>query len=410
MPEVWIFNHYAQPPDAGAGTRHYDLGLRAAEHGITTTIFAASFDHLSRRDRLRGLELVRRERHGAVTFVWLRSIPYRGNGAARIAGMVGYAAVAIVAQMPMRRPDVVIGSSVHPVAAFAAYVVARMRGARFIYEIRDLWPQTLVDMGALAATSPVARGLWWVEAFLVRRSEAVICLLPGIATYLHERGLPSDHVHYLPNAVVEAPVRTGQLPRGLHRQIGQWREEGKFVAIYAGAHGRANGLETVIDAAMRLQGSGSRVRLALVGDGPRKAALQSVARRRGLENVAFFDPIPKRSVQELLAQGDAGLFHLVDVGVFRYGISSNKLFDYLMSGLPIVFACRTSNDPVAEANAGLSIAPQNPVALADALELLAGMDVGARREMGENGRRYVRLHHGVDAVGDQFAQLILRPR
>jgi glycosyltransferase involved in cell wall biosynthesis len=408
--EVWVFNHYAVPPDVGAGTRHYDLAMRAAEHGISTTIFAASFDHASRTDRLRGLELVRRERHGAVTFVWLRSIPYRGNGAARIAGMIGYAAVAIVAQARRRRPDVVIGSSVHPIAALAGFAVARLRGARFFYEIRDLWPQTLVDMGALDATSPLARWLWWLEGLLVRRSEAVIYLLPGVSDYLRERGLRSEHAAYLPNAVPSTFEAAGRLPRRLRRQLGHWRDEGSFVAIYAGAHGRANALGTLIDAATRLKASGSRVRIAMVGDGPHKPALESAALRRGLDNVAFFDPVPKQSVQALLALGDGAIFHLADIEVFRYGISSNKLFDYLLSGLPIVFACNTSNDPVADVDAGFSIAPEDPEALADALDRLAATNEGERRQMGENGRRYVRLHHGMEAVGDRFAELILGPR
>jgi glycosyltransferase involved in cell wall biosynthesis len=407
VPEVWIFNHYALPPDAGAGTRHYDLATRAAERGIRTTIFAASFDHFSRRDRLGGIELLRRERHGSVRFVWLRSIPYRGNGTARLAGMLAYGALAVVAaQAEKGPPDVVIGSSVHPIAALAGYVVARLRRARFMYEIRDLWPQTLVDMGALQAESPVARSLWWLEGFLVRRSEAVICLLPGIGGYLKERGLPSDRVVYLPNAVA-ALATAGSLPRRMQRRLARWRDDGSFIAIYAGAHGRANALGTLIDAATLLQASGSRVRIALVGDGPDKAALEAVAAGRGLDNIAFFDPVAKRSVQTLLSLGDAALFHLADLDVLRYGISSNKLFDYLLSGLPIVFACRTSNDPVAEAHAGLSIPPEDPEALASTLERMAGMETSELRQMGENGRRYVLLHHSMETVGDRFAELIL---
>jgi glycosyltransferase involved in cell wall biosynthesis len=275
-----------------------------------------------------------------------------------------------------------------------------------MYEIRDLWPQTLVDMGALQATSPIARSLWWLEGFLVRRSEAVICLLPGIGGYLQERGLPSNRVVYLPNAVATA-VAAGSLPRRIQRRLARWRDNGSFIAIYAGAHGRANALGAVIDAAMRLQASGSRVRIAMVGDGPDKAALQAVAEDRGLENIAFFDPVAKRSVQTLLSLGDVAIFHLADLDVLRHGISSNKLCDYLLSGLPIVFACHTSNDPVAEAQAGISIPPEDPEALAGTLERMAGMETSELRQMGENGRQYVLLHHSMETVGDGFAELIL---
>src|SRR4029079_7974298 len=118
-----------------------------------------------------------------------------------LANMVSYAAVVLLAQRRFRRPGVVIGSTVHPFAAVAAYLAARLRGARFFLEIRDLWPQTLIDMGALRKESLSARLLWWLEGALVRRAELVITLLPGVSEYLEERRLPTDRILYLPNGV-----------------------------------------------------------------------------------------------------------------------------------------------------------------------------------------------------------------
>ena len=172
---VWIFNHYAAPPDRPAGTRHYELAIRLSAGGDDVTIFASGFSHATlREERLRGSELARTERHGQVRFIWLRTPPYRGNGVRRAANMLAFLPLALVAQASLRRPDVIVGSSVHPFAALAGLIAARLRGAAFVYEIRDLWPQTLVDMGQLSADSTTARALWHLERLLAERAEALV--------------------------------------------------------------------------------------------------------------------------------------------------------------------------------------------------------------------------------------------
>jgi glycosyltransferase involved in cell wall biosynthesis len=281
-----------------------------------------------------------------------------------------------------------------------------MRRARFIFEIRDLWPQTLVDMNVLGEHSVAARVLWWLEALLVRRAELVLSVLPGIHDYLRRRDLPTEKVVYLPNAVHLASTPPTSIPSALREQFERWRREGAFIATYAGSHGAANALETLLDGADRLQRAGSNVRVAMVGDGPEKERLVADARRRALENIVFFDPIPKTAIPDLLIHSDAGIFHLAEVDVFRYGISSNKLFDYLASGRPVVFACRSGNDPVAEAGAGISIPPRDPDALARSLDWLASLSAKERLEMGRRGRGYVEKHHDIDALGDRLAQLV----
>ena len=410
---VWIVNHYASTPDRPAGTRHFDLARQLVERGYDVSIFAAGFGHHSgREERLQGASLVRRQEFEGVEFVWLRTVPYRGNTWRRQLNMLSFLAVFLVAQARSRRPDVVIGSSVHPFAALGGWLAARLRGAAFAFEIRDLWPQTLVDLGALRLGSPGERVLRWIEAFLTRRAFAVITLLPGTQAYLATRGLRSDHVVYIPNGVDLSQFDVDREGAGVPREVGcaldavrRMRRDGRFMFAYTGSLGRVNALQTVIEAARTAEGMApGRVGIILVGDGPERPMLERMA--VGLPGVAFARSVPKRFVPGVLRAVDGTVVHATRTPVYRYGISFNKLFEYMAVGRPVIFACETAYDPVAASHAGFSVPPDDPGALADAMLRLASLPEGELRRMGSAGRDCVAKEHNIACLGDKLATVV----
>jgi glycosyltransferase involved in cell wall biosynthesis len=417
---VWIFNHYAGPPDRPSGTRHYSLARAVVRRGGDVTIFAAGFEHGGgREERLTGQALARSEMVDGVRFVWLRTLPYRGNTWRRIANMMSYAVLVTLAQVGRAAPDVIVGSTVHPFAALAGWVVARLRGARFIYEVRDLWPQTLIDIGAMGNRSLEARILYAIEAFLVRRAETVITVLAAMPAYLEGRGLPSGHVRYLPNgadlSLGERAASSGRPDEtrddepfaALLGDLDRRRERGEILFTWVGSHGLVNRLDVVLEAVKAAgAGDGPPIGLVLVGDGPEKPALRQLAVDLGLTNVVFVDPIPKDRVPELLAHVDVGVAHYTRTPVYRYGVSFNKLFDYMAARLPIAFACDTFNDPVAAASGGLTIPPDDPAALAAGFVDLASLSPEERRRMGEAGRAYLEREHDMASIGATFADIV----
>jgi glycosyltransferase involved in cell wall biosynthesis len=321
--------------------------------------------------------------------------------------MLSFALVFLVVQTRSPRPDAIIGSTVHPFAAFAAWVASRVRRATFLYEIRDLWPQTLVDMGALTVGSPGERLLRWIESFLVLRSSVVITLLPGVKQYLIEQGLPADHVLYVPNGVdLEAFDRAAaraldpsagggtaaclSLIRAIH-------DEGRLVFAYVGAFGRVNQLSTIVDAARIAETrSPGTIGVLLIGDGPERDAIQAAIVR--LESVRLSPPVAKSDVPAILAAIDVGIVHATATPTYRYGISFNKLFEYLAARRPVVFACISGNDPVATAHAGISVPPVDPERMADAFLELAACGPSERARMGEAGRAYVADGHDIERL------------
>ncbi len=411
---VWIVNQYASAPDRAAGTRHYDLARALVQRGWDVTVFAAGVSHMTgREERLRGAGLCRSQVFDGVRFVWLRTFPYHGNTWRRQVNMLSYLVAFLVVQTRSRRPGVVIGSTVHPFAAFGGWLAARLRGATFAFEIRDLWPQTLVDLGALQPGSPGERLLRGLEAFLVRRATVVITLIPGIRDYLVEHHLPADHVVYIPNGVdlAEFDARMEEAIDGTPAacrclgEIRRMRAAGRFVFAYAGTFGRVNRLDTVIRAAaIADQARPGRIGLILVGDGPERAELEQLARAE--PSVAVMPAVPKTVIPALLHRVDATVVHATRTPVYRYGISFNKLFEYMAAGRPVLFACQSAYDPVAVAKAGIVVQPDDPAELARAMLELAAAPADERTAMALAGRNFVAQEHDMARLGERFADVV----
>ena len=408
---IWIVNHYADAPDHPSGTRHFDLARQLITRGRVVTIFASGFSHVTQREeRLRPWRLYRRETIADVEFVWLRTIPYRGNTWRRQLNMLSFVLVFLVVQSRLSHPNSVIGSTVHPFAALAAWLVARLRRSRFIFEVRDLWPQTLIDLGALRNGSAQERVLRWMEAFLVRRATTVITLLPGMVDYLRERDLPRDHVVYIPNGVdVEAfdgavGADVDDTVRPALDAISQMRADGRFVVGYVGAFGRVNNVDVVVDA-VRIADAGApgRVGLVLVGDGPERSRLVSHADSPA---IVFAPAVAKRTVPTILRALDATVVHFTTTPVYRYGVSFNKLFEDMAAARPVVFACESAYDPVAETGAGVTVRPDDPGLLAEAILRLADIGPEARQAMGEAGRSYILREHDMRRLGGTLDSIL----
>lgn len=399
MNTVWIVNHYAiDPTKANSGSRHFSLACRLSELGWSPVIFAASTDHPSGKQRPYAGQRVTEQTIQGVRFRYLKTPSY-ANGLARMLNMLWFSLrlLAPSAIRNLQRPQVVIGSTVHPLGAWAACVLARRMNVPFVFEIRDLWPQTLIDMGKLGDRSITARLMRRLEASLCSRAAAIITLLPFAHEYLEAQGVNPEKIFWISNGAALDEFRN--LPR---------TNQGGFTFKYLGSVGRANGVGTIIQAFLSAAERNPLISLEIIGDGPERSKLeQEVGFAHHGDRVTFRDPIVKSAVPEAISAADALIINILDLDVYRYGVSMNKLFDYSAAGRPIVIASSARNNLVLEANSGISVPGNNTAALSDALVRMAHPENSAQRTTwGANARSHLAANYDYRILGARLHQIL----
>jgi glycosyltransferase involved in cell wall biosynthesis len=410
---VWYLNHYASVPDAGAPSRPHHLAGIFRKYGHTMVVFCASFHHhmLRLSSPINENEL---SIYGDVPYYHIAARYYAGNGWRRFLNMRDFARGLArlrdyFKSAGLPRPDVIIASSPHVFIWPPARKLSRYFQCPIIGEVRDLWPQELVDVGRYSAWHP---GILWMSAIekrAYRDSAAVVSLLPAVRDFMEQRGLASDRFVHIPNGVSadEWAEEPEPLPDEYQRLVDQIKMHGKLLVVYTGAHGIPNALDQVLDLQKLVTGERS-YHFVFIGDGINKPGLQNRAHRERINFVTFLPRMKKSIVRSALLQADICFIGWQNKEIYQYGISPNKIGDYFMAGKPVVHAVNAGNDPVRDAGAGISLEPYNPEQLDETLRRFAAMDPQERREMGERGRRYALDHLEWGLLGKKYVELCER--
>ena len=385
---VLVLNHFAAPLSGAGGTRHVELFGRLAQwDGV---ILAADRGVLTR-----ARTKVRTDEYRTVP-----TSPVSGFPMSRVVNWVTYSASAFFVGLTVRRVRLVYGSSPHLLAALAGWVLSRIKRVPFVLEVRDLWPKVLVDMQAMSETSLVYRTLEHLEAFLYHRADAIVVMARGVQDELQGRGIRESKLVFIPNGADPESMRTAVPRDELRRQL---RFQG-LIAVYAGAHGPANGLDLLLDAAKEVASDVPSLRVVLVGDGVDKKRLQRRVAAEHIANVELRDPVPKSDMPKVLAAADIGLHVLADVDLFKYGVSPNKLFDYMAAGLPSI--TNTAGEVAALVHAADAGVVAEPSGLAVALRTMAAASADQRAEWGRNGAAYIEANQSRTAMAVRLETLL----
>jgi glycosyltransferase involved in cell wall biosynthesis len=384
--------------------RPYYLAREWVRQGHHVTIVAASNSHV-RTKTVEVSGVAREESIDGVRYVWLRTPAYNGNGTARAINIFSFVAQLYLQKKRIfgsKRPDIVIASSTYPLDIFPASFFARMTGAKLIFEVHDLWPLSPIELGRMSPWHPFVLLNQIGENYACKHSDLVISLLPLAEQHLRKHSLKEGKFAYIPNGIdLEEWDTVGEeLPKEHRQTIEQLKTKEKVLVGYAGAHGVANALHTFIDAA-KLSDS-KKVHFLLVGNGPEKSTLIDLAKAAGVENVSFLPPVPKRAVPKLLRSFDILYIGLQRQPLFRFGISPNKLIDYMMSARPIVCAIEAGNDIVAESGCGISVQAESSTAISMAVRTLLSLSDAERLEMGQNGNEYATEHFDYRHLAQKF--------
>jgi glycosyltransferase involved in cell wall biosynthesis len=395
---VLYFHQYFNTPRGAGGIRSYEFARRliARGHRVTMVCVIDDTDPLDlpgpagapiHRGNIDGIDVIQFR----LAYSNYQSLPQR----ARI--FLRYARRGIGLALKLDY-DLVFATSTPLTAGIPGIFARSLRGKPFVFEVRDLWPELPKAMGVVKNPFVLA-GLSALEWLSYRAASACIGLSPGIGAGIARRSRKNLPIAVIPNAADLELFHPGQ--RGDLRLDGISPTD--FVAVFTGAHGLANGLDAVLDAAVELKRRGQDgIKLVFIGEGKLKPHLVERAQRESLDNCRFFGLMPKQQLNAVISCADAGLMILANVPAFYYGTSPNKFFDYLSAGLPVV-----NNYPgwlaemIQQHRCGLAVPPGDPAALADALIRLAG-EPRLRREYSLNARRLAETKFSRATMADKF--------
>jgi glycosyltransferase involved in cell wall biosynthesis len=386
--------------DEPGGTRHHELALYLAERGHRVTIIASPVSYLTGTAGSQHVPWVTRQSGGSGIEI-LRAYTYPAlhrSFAHRVLSFLSFMVSSFLVGLNVRRVDLVWGTSPPIFQGATAWALARLKRVPFLFEVRDLWPAFAVAVGVLRQPLLI-RASEWLERFLYRRADQVVVNSPGFIEHVQARG--ARRVALVPNgadASMFEPEADGSSFLQAHN-LG-----GKFIALYAGAHGLSNDLGILLEAAGQLLDR-PEIAIVLLGDGKEKPALTARASDLGLTNVHFLPPVPKTEMCQALAAAQACIAILKPIPMYAT-VYPNKVFDYLAAGRPVILAIEgVIRQVVEEAGAGIPVQPGDASALAQAIRRLAD-DPLAGRVMGRRGRLFMETNFDRPVLAGRLAALM----
>ena len=384
--------------DEPGGTRHYELARMLVSRGQRVTVIASPVSYITGAPT--GVAPLVRDVDGQRGLTVLRARVYSAHHKSfihRILAFFSFMLSSFWIGLGVGDVDLVWGTSPPIFQGVTAWVLARLKRAKFLFEVRDLWPQFAIAVGVLRSPILISASKW-LERFLYRRADCVMVNSPGFVS--HVQSLGARRVELVPNGADPAMFGSAEGATGFRTQY-SLRDD--FMALYAGAHGMSNDLDVVLDAARLL--AGARIQIVLLGDGKEKPALVSRAQELGLTNVAFVSSVPKREMHRALTAADACIAILKPLEEYKTTYP-NKVFDYMAAARPVVLAIDGVIRQVVEAaQCGIFVQPGNALAMAEAIRALAA-DPQQARAMGLRGQRYLEQHFNREQIAETLLEIL----
>ncbi|MFA6924330.1 MAG: glycosyltransferase family 4 protein [Bacteroidales bacterium] len=404
---ILLINHYAGSSKLGMEYRPYYLAKEWVKNGHDVTIIASSFSHV-RSVQPEVKSNFETQNIDGIKYIWLKTKAYQGNSIKRFFNILEFVFKLFFKSSYIAKtfkPDVVIASSTYPLDIYPAYRIAKKAKAKLVYEIHDLWPLSPMEIGGYSKRHPLIILMQAAEKFCYKKSDLVISILPKTLEHCVSHGLEPTKWHHIPNGIsLERSENQQEIPIQQKNILEQIRIAHKYIIGYTGSIGSANAVKDFILAAYLLKNE--NVAFVVIGKGAEKENLEKLKNENNLRNVYFIEPVPKKSILKVLNILDFLFIGLKKQNLFRFGVSPNKLFDYMLSGKPIIQAIDAGNDIVSEAKCGFTIEPENPQAIAGAIRKIIALPQNEIIEMGKNGKDYVIQNHDYKIIANKFLEII----
>lgn len=347
--------------------------------GVVPPEYKKQFRRLVTREVWNGIRLVR---------TWLLPFPNR-KPYERMLNYSSFCLSSALTGLFIRKPDVLIATSPQLLVALSGWWLGALRRVPFVFEVRDLWPESLAAVGVGEGSSPLNWVLGKIAGFLYKRSDHIVVVTKAFKTFLIENWkVPAEKISVVENGVETELFSPQPDAAAKKRELGL---EGKFLVCYVGTMGLAHGLETLIQAAEVLRKVNPQVQFLLVGEGADKERIESLARERGLANMTFLGQQPRETIPRFISASDACLVMLKKTDLFKTVIPT-KMLEFMSCERPVILAVDGQAREIMEAgNAGIFVEPESAEQLVEAVQRLAS-DPGSRERLGRNGREHIVKH------------------
>jgi glycosyltransferase involved in cell wall biosynthesis len=401
-------NHYAGTPKYGMEYRVFHIAKRMIDAGHAVSVIAASYTHLRTTNPQVDDDWAEEEIE-KIKYYWIKVPEYSTNSPARGINIISFVYKLFryhKVWVNKIKPDVIVSASTYLLDIFPCKFIAKRSGAILLSEIRDIWPLSLVELNGMNPMHPFALVIGLAERATYKSANAIISALPNLQDYCKKNQFKPQELFYIPNGVdaenwepsiLELPV--------LHKEaIDRSRQKGLFLVGYAGGHVVNMTLMALVEAASILRGK--NFHFLFLGKGPEKKYLMEYAEQKKFGNITWLPAVSHGEAKSFMKQMDALYLGWQKRPIYQFGISPNKLMDYMMAEKPIIHACDARYDPVKISGCGISVPPEDANAISAALVCLSKLPKSELIAMGLRGREYVEREHDYKGLSEQYLQAI----
>lgn len=414
MKTVWIIDHYSSEPKYGGIARQYDFAVELSKRNYNVVVIASSFSHFN-HSYISNEEMFISKINENAHYVYLKTSSYdKNNSAARFKNIYSFERAIKKHRDEIvelfGKPDTINGCSVHPLAWVAAQKAAKKYDSRLIVEVRDLWPEIWLASKEKPKYHPMILFFGALEKWAYKNADKIIYSMQNGDKYMGDKlGFDKSKMH-----LIGQPMDTERfdkfkienktlIPSEIQKFI-----EHSFVATFAGYYMDYEGVLTMLEAAKILKERNVPAKMLFVGSGQEEKNMHDYSKKHNLDNVYIGGRISKESIPALLNESDVCLAHLAIKGndkAYQYGVSKNKVNEYLYSGACTLYGFHDKNDPVSKSGSGYVIEPFNAVAFADKIEFLFSLKDKEIKVYGKNGRDYINKNHRVEVLVDRLEKV-----
>lgn len=393
MKNIWIINQYNAPPEYGHLNRHYYIGKYLKRARYSPIVFVGSKIHNSSIQMIKDNSYYKIYDNYEYPYVFIKTCDYSKSRRKRVYSMFEFYKNLIRATADFDKPDVIIGSSPHPLAAIAAIKLAKKHNCISVVEIRDLWPESFVAYNVVKKNNPLLKPLYAGEKWIYKKADKLIFTMEGGKDYIIEKGWDKQHgglidlnkVYHINNGV-DLEIFDYNRDNYVLEDVDLNSEE-TFKVIYTGSIRKANNLEIIINTAEYLQKKHTNnIKFLLYGDGDERKILENKCKHENIKNVVFKGKVDKKYIPYIVSKSNLNIVNYSYHDIWKYGGSQNKVFEYLAAGRPILSTITMGYDVIKKYNAGISLRDQSSESIGNAIINISRMHATDYNKMCDNAR------------------------